>query len=53
MDDRAPVRREYMQVEQPRYRVVEPEPRYVDEQGREIIMMDGARDGRQHVVQRY
>ena len=42
VDDRASTRREYLPVEQPRYRVVEPDPqmqqrpRYVDAQGREI-----------------
>ena len=39
-------RREYLPVEQPRYRVMEPEePRYVDAQGREVTM--------QRAVQRY
>ena len=39
-------RREYLPVEQPRYRVVEQEePRYVDSQGREVTM--------QRTVQRY
>lgn len=58
VDDRAPVRREYLPVEQtqPRYRVVDTDPhapmqRYVDAQGREMIPAqhdDGVR-----YVQRY
>jgi hypothetical protein len=38
-------RREYVPMEQPRYRVVEPEERYYDSQGREVIT--------QRAVQRY
>jgi hypothetical protein len=39
-------RREYLPVEQPRYRVVEPEEqRYLDSQGREVVT--------QRTVQRY
>ncbi|KAI1612676.1 hypothetical protein EDD36DRAFT_437455 [Exophiala viscosa] len=51
--DRAPVSHEYLPVEQPRYRAVEPEQRYYDAQGREIITMDGTMDGRQRIVERY
>ncbi|KAJ9658700.1 hypothetical protein H2198_003578 [Neophaeococcomyces mojaviensis] len=54
VDDRGSIRREYLPVEQPRYRVVEPEPqpRYVDAQGREVIPT-GHDDGGMRYVQRY
>jgi hypothetical protein len=53
VDDRSRVRQEYLPAEQPRYRAVEPEKRYLDAQGREVITLDGALDGRQRVVERY
>jgi len=58
VDDRQSVRREYLPLEQPRYRVVEPEPqmqpqpRYVDAQGREIVPQP-QQDGGVRYVQRY
>ncbi|KAK5445333.1 hypothetical protein LTS15_010114 [Exophiala xenobiotica] len=51
--DRPQVSHEYMAAEQPRYRAVEPEQRYFDAQGREVITMDGAMDGRPRGVERY
>ena len=52
IDDRSQVRREYMPVEQPRYRVVKPEERYFDAQGR-VVSMNGASDAGPRFVQRY
>lgn len=58
VDDRVSVRREYLPVEQPRYRVLEPEgqphvqPRYVDAQGREVLPQP-QQDGGVRYVQRY
>jgi len=54
VDDRGSIRRDYLPIEQPRYRVVEPEPqpRYVDAQGREVIPT-GHDDGGVRYVQRY
>ncbi len=51
--DRPQVSHEYMAAEQPRYRAVEPEQRYYDAQGREVIALDGAMDGRPRGVERY
>merc|ERR1712000_352073 len=47
--DRPQVSHEYMAAEQPRYRAVEPEQRYYDAQGREVIALDGAMDGSREV----
>ena len=58
VDDRPSVRREYLPVEQPRYRVVEPEPqmqpqpRYVDAQGRDFVPQP-QQEGGVRYVQRY
>ncbi|KIW25960.1 hypothetical protein, variant [Cladophialophora immunda] len=53
VDDRRTVLPEYVPVEQPRYRPMEPERRYVDAEDRERLTMDGSMDGRQRVVERY
>lgn len=59
VDDRASIRREYLPVEQPRYQVVDnenmppPQLRYVDSQGREVMMPSGRDDGAVRYVQRY
>ena len=53
LDDRPRVRHEYLPAEQPRYRAVEPEKRYFDAQGREIITLDGSMEGSQRILERY
>ncbi|KIX97357.1 uncharacterized protein Z520_06809 [Fonsecaea multimorphosa CBS 102226] len=53
VDDRRPVLSEYVPVEQPRYRPMEPERRYVDAEDRERLTLDGSMDGRPRVVERY
>lgn len=53
VDDRSQIRREYLPVAAPRYRVVEPETRYVDAQGREITYVDGGPEMAPRYVQRY
>jgi len=53
IDERAPPRREYIPLEQTRYRAMDPEERYFDAQGREIIPLDGPMDGPQRIVERY
>ncbi|KAK5045658.1 hypothetical protein LTR84_009027 [Exophiala bonariae] len=59
VDDRPRVHQEYLPIEQPRYRAVEPEKRFFDAQGREVIMpmmdtlVDAPMDGRHRVMERY
>ncbi|OAP55853.1 hypothetical protein AYL99_10005 [Fonsecaea erecta] len=53
VDDRRPVLSEYVPVEQPRYRPMEPERRYVDVEDRERLTMDASVEGRPRVVERY
>ncbi|OCT48624.1 hypothetical protein CLCR_03874 [Cladophialophora carrionii] len=53
MDDRRPLAPEYAPMSDPRYRPMEPERRYIDVDGREIIQPDGAMDSRLRVMDRY
>ncbi|KAH0829578.1 hypothetical protein FOPE_10168 [Fonsecaea pedrosoi] len=53
VDDRRPVLPEYVPVDQPRYRPMEPERRYVNSEDRERLTMDGSMDGRHRVMERY
>jgi hypothetical protein len=51
--DRAPLAPAYTPVADARYRTMEPERRYIDADGREIVQMDPAMDGRARVMERY
>lgn len=59
IDDGSRIHQEYLPAEQSRYRAVEPEKRFFDAQGREVIMpmmdslVDAPMDGRHRVVERY
>ena len=53
IDDRTGARHEYVPAESVRYRAVEPEKRYIDAHGREIIALDRSMDGRARLVERY
>ena len=53
VDTRRPIAPEYVPAAEPRYRAMEPERRYVDAEGREVIQMDGSVDGRQRIMERY
>ncbi|KIX05207.1 uncharacterized protein Z518_06079 [Rhinocladiella mackenziei CBS 650.93] len=53
LDDRMPAVREYVPDEQPRYREVEPDQRYFDSHGREIIPVGGSMEARPREMERY
>ena len=53
VDNRRPLAPEYMPAAEPRYRPMEPEKRYIDAQGREIIQLDGSMDSRHRLMERY
>jgi hypothetical protein len=53
VEDRRPLAPEYVPVAEPRYRAMEPERRYLDTEGREIIQFEEAMDTRPRILERY